>query len=103
MTEQSFVTIRRGGLYFTSAIYERYFGGLENVVFLRDGGCLLVIPIRHQAAGGYVIKRRNAAGDRTVHAADFFRDNGLEDSVDKTLSATWSEDRAALVLQDAFA
>ncbi len=103
MSEQCIVTIRRGGLYFTSAIYERYFGSLENVVFLRDGACLLVLPVRHQAGGGYVIKLRNAARDRAVHAADFFRDNGVEDSAEMTLPAIWSEDRAALVVDAVFA
>ena len=42
------------------------------------------------------------AGDRTVMAADFFRDNGIEDAVEMTLPATWSEDRAALIVSQAF-
>lgn len=96
------VTVRRGALYFTRAIYEQFFGALDNVVLLRDGADLIVLPVRHQASGGYVIKMRSAAGDRAVMAADFFRDNGIEDAVEMTLPATWSDERAALVVRHAF-
>ena len=78
--------MRRGALHFTREVYERFFAGLDNVVLLRDGADLLVLPVRHQAAGGYVIKLRNAAGDRMVNAADFFRDNGIEDDIEMTLA-----------------
>ena len=103
MTDTCLLTIRRGALYFTRDVYDRFFLGLENVVVLRDGDDLVVLPVRQPAAGGYVIKLRTAAGDRTVHAADFFRDNGLDDSVELILPATWSESRAALVAYAAFA
>lgn len=103
MTDSCLLTIRRGTLYFTRDVYERYFNGLDNVVLLRDGGDLIVLPVRQQSAGGYVIKLRTAAGDRAVQSADFFRDNGVEDDVEMTLPAQWSEDRAALVASHAFA
>lgn len=102
MSETCVVTVRRGALHFTRQVYESFFGGLDNVVLLRDGADLLVLPVRHQASGGYVIKLRNAAGDRTVNAADFFRDNGIEDEIDMTLPARWHPDRAALVAASAF-
>jgi hypothetical protein len=96
------VTVRRGALHFTRETYERFFNSLENVVLLRDGTNLVVLPVRHQAAGGYVIKVRTGAGDRTVMAADFFRENGIEDAVEMTLPATWSEERAALIVDRVF-
>ncbi len=102
MSNACVLTIRRGALYFTRDIYERFFNGLDNVVMLRDGNDLIVLPVRHQFAGGYVIKLRTAAGDRTVQAADFFRDHGIEDKIEMTLPANWSEDRAALVVPGAF-
>ncbi len=103
MSDTCILTIRRGALYFARDVYERYFNGLNNVVLLRDGNDLIVLPVRQQSAGGYVIKLRNAAGDRTVHAADFFRDNGIEDQIEMTLPSKWSAERAALVTPDAFA
>ena len=102
MSNTCVLTIRRGALYFTRDVYERFFIGLDNVIMLRDGGDLIVLPVRHQSAGGYVIKLRTAAGDRTVQAADFFRDQGIEDEVEMTLPAIWSEDRAALIASGAF-
>jgi len=98
----SLVTLRRGALHFTRETYERYFDTLDNVVLLRDGRDLVVLPVRHRASGGYVIKLRTGAGDRTVMAADFFRDNGIEDEVDMTLPAAWSEERAGLLIRSLF-
>jgi hypothetical protein len=100
--------LRRGRLFIGRADHERHFAGLECVVLLRDGDALLVLPVRHPAAGGYLLKIRNAAGDRVVDAADFFRAHGLEDGDggddgdDRTLPAVWDEARAALVCASAF-
>ena len=102
MSHACLITVRRGGLHFSRETYERFFNTLDNVILLRDGCDLLVLPVRHQASGGYVIKLRTGAGDRTVAAADFFRDNGIEDSVEMTLPAAWSDERAALVAANAF-
>ncbi len=102
MSKICVVTVRRGALHFTREIYERFFSTLDNVILLRDGSDLMVLPVRHQASGGYVIKLRTRAGDRIVTAADFFRDNGIEDSIEMTLPATWSDERAALVVRNAF-
>ncbi|MEQ1715781.1 MAG: hypothetical protein ABL907_07320 [Hyphomicrobium sp.] len=102
MSDTCLVTVRRGALYFTRDVYERFFNTLDNVILLRDGNDLVVLPVRNQSAGGYVIKLRTAAGDRTVQAADFFRDQGIEDQMEMTLPATWSDERAALVAASAF-
>lgn len=102
MTGGCVLVVRRGALHLTRQVYERFFDRLDNVVLLRDGGDLVVLPVRHQAAGGYVIKLRTGAGDRSITAADFFRDNGVEDDVQLTLSAVWDDDRAALIAAGAF-
>ena len=102
MTAAPLLTIRRAALHFSADTYERYFAGLSSLVVLRDGANLLVLPVRLGAGGGYVIKVRNGAGDRTVDAADFFRDNGIDDAVSLTLPAQWHEDRAALVVPNVF-
>jgi hypothetical protein len=102
MTNGCVLVVRRGALHLTRQVYERFFDGLDNVVLLRDGGDLVVLPVRHQAAGGYVIKLRSGAGDRAVAAQDFFRDNGVDDDIQLTLSAEWDEARAALIAAGAF-
>lgn len=102
MNEPVFLTIRRGALHFTRETYERFFDTLDNVVLLRDGDDLIVLPVRHRAAGGYVIKVRTGAGDRAVAAADFFRDNGIEDSIEMTLPAVWDDNSAALIAPQTF-
>lgn len=96
------VTIRRGSLYLGRAAYDRYFAGLETVVLLRRERDLVVLPVRFAAAGGYLLKLRNGAGDRVVMAADFFRSNGIEDYEERQLAAQWSTDHAGLVVAGAF-
>jgi hydrogenase maturation protease len=96
------VVVKRGSVYLTREICERYFGNLETVVLLRRENDLLIMPVRHVAAGGYLLKLRNGAGDRVVNAADFFRLNGLDDAVELHLLAFWCAERAGLVVEHAF-
>lgn len=98
MPQQCLVGLRRGALHFSRDVYERFFNALDNVVLLRDGQDLMILPVRQASAGGYVIKLRTAAGDRTVQGADFFREHGVGDDVEMTLPAEWSDERAALVV-----
>ena len=102
MSDSCLLTVRRGALYFTREVYERFFNTLENVILLRDGNDLVVLPVRNPFAGGYVIKLRTAAGDRAVQAADFFRDHGIDDQIEMTVPATWNDERAALVAVSVF-
>jgi hydrogenase maturation protease len=96
------VLVKRGSLYLAREICERYFGNLETVILLRRDNDLLVMPVRHAAAGGYLLKLRNGAGDRVVNAVDFFRLNGIDDAVELNLLAFWCAERAGLVIEHAF-
>jgi hypothetical protein len=91
------LTLRRGALYLPRAVIDRYFAGVAAVVVLDDGADLLVLPVRHAAAGGYVLKVRNAAGDRVVDAPDLLRAHRL-DEIELQVSACWDERRAGLLL-----
>jgi hypothetical protein len=97
------LTVRRGVLHFTREAYERCFPTVQAVVLVRDGRDLLVLPVRHAAAGGYLVKLRNAAGDRAVDAADFLRGNGVEDSDERRLEGVWNEAAACLTAPAFFA
>ncbi len=61
-------------------VYDRYFTGLETVILLRRGQDLCILPVKHAAAGGYLLKLRNKVGDRVVHAPDFFREHGIDEN-----------------------
>jgi hypothetical protein len=96
------LTVRRGGLYLARETYECHFAGRDAVVLLRRGDDLVVLPVHHAAAGGYLLKQRNHHGDRVVHAADFFRRHGIEDSAELQLTASWNSAAAGLVADGAF-
>ena len=98
----SLAEIRRGGLYLSREICDRYFAGLETVILLRRERDLLVMSVRHAAAGGYLLKRRNGAGDRLVFAPDFFREHGLGDEERREIPLGWEAGLAALVAKDFF-
>ena len=95
------VSIRRGGLYLQHDVCDRYFPAIEGVVLLRREADLFILPVRHAASGGYLLKRRNAAGDRVVQAPDFFREQGLGDE-ELSRTGQWDEAHAALIISDLF-
>ena len=108
------VLLDRGAIHIARALYERHFAGVEAVALLRCDDDLLILPVRHHAGGGYLLKRKNAAGDRVVIAVDFFRtfaDAGgmpsrgpvADEMPMRRMAATWSDERAALVVPDVFA
>jgi len=102
MTLPATITLKRGALYLTQATCDRYFAGLETVILLRRDRDLCILPVRHAAAGGYLLKLRNRAGDRVVYAPDFFREYGIDENIGLELSVAWSAERGALVSADTF-
>jgi hypothetical protein len=94
--EPTTLTVKRGSLYISRAVYDRYFAGVEAVILLARGEDLLVLPVRHAAAGGYLLKLRNSAGDRVVKAGDFFQAHGIGDDAELTLTVVWDRDIAGL-------
>lgn len=95
------LVIRRGALYLSAAACERHFAGIDAVALLRGDRDLIILPVRHAAAGGYLLKRRNARGDRVVLAPEFFRACGFDDDAEVALEARWDDRAAALVVTDA--
>jgi len=98
MTEQepATVTVKRGSLYISRALYDRYFAGVEAVILLGRGHDLRILPVRHAAAGGYLLKLRNSAGDRVVQAGDFFQAHGIGDEDELSIPVAWDGSVAGL-------
>jgi hypothetical protein len=97
------VTIARGSIHLPAEIYERHFAGLEGIILQRRNDDLLIMPVRHALAGGYLIKRRNARGDRIVSSMDFFRSQGMDDDVEIKRTTQWDETLAGLRARNVFA
>ena len=102
MSEGAKITVTRGSLYLSWQDYERYFRGRQAVILLRRACDLLILPVSHAAAGGYLLKMRNAAGDRVVAAGGFFRDQGFADNSIHQITAIWSGEQGGLVATNAF-
>jgi hypothetical protein len=102
MSAGAIVRLKRGSLYFSREVYDRYFPRLETIILLRRSDDLVILPVRHAAAGGYVLKLRNSAGDRVVHAPDFFRENGVADEIEAELAVFWSTESAGLLATKVF-
>ena len=98
MPDDPFVILERGALQVPHEICGRYFAGLETVILLRRDVGLLILPVMHAAAGGYLLKMRNTNGDRVIHAADFFRDQGFADIDRHVFAVHWRSDLAGLAL-----
>jgi hypothetical protein len=96
------IGLRQRRLYIAREIYETYFAGGSTVILLRKERDLLVLPVRYAASGGYVLKIRNAAGDRVVDAGDFFRDHGLDDGAEWEGTFSWCETSGGLRLYEVF-
>ncbi len=102
MTGEATVTVKRGGLYLSREVYDRFFPGIETVILLRRDDDLLILPVRHAAAGGYLLKLRNAAGDRVVQAADFLQAQGIGEATEISLPVVWNAEFAGLCARAAF-
>ena len=96
------IRLRQRRLYFPRATYETYFAGGSTVILLRKDRDLLVLPVRHAASGGYMLKIRNQAGDRVIDVGDFFRDQGLGDGAEWEGTHSWSETSGGLQLYEVF-
>lgn len=92
------LTIGRGNIYISYFVYQKYFAGIETIALLPRGDSFLILPVFSQASGGRILKIRNARGDRAVHAADFLRERGIDDTQELQCSLHWDDSAAALVV-----
>ena len=90
------VDVVEGRILLPADLAAAYFAEVEAVVVLIDPDRISVLPVRHMAAGGCLLKQRNMAGDRVAAAPDVFRHVGLGAWQGKGLPALWSEADGAL-------
>lgn len=92
------VALRDGAIYLPAALCAACFDGVTAVVVQISQGQVTILPVRHAASGGCLLKIRNAAGDRVAFAPDVFEANGLRHWQAEALPARWSAERAALII-----
>lgn len=93
------VDIRDGSVYLPATIADRYFDGVDCVALLIRDGALMMLPLHQAAAGGCLLKVRNAARDRVVSAPDLFEAQGLGGWRASDLSAIWSAEQQGLLIE----
>lgn len=96
------IIIKSGTVYLSCDVYTRFFDRLDSVILLRRTDDLCVLPVRQTASGGYLLKVRNRAGDRVIHAPDFFRQNGFPEHSRTEFTAEWSSTHGGLIVARAF-
>lgn len=93
------VKINNGYIYLDAEICERYFPSVETVALLKTSEVeLLVMPLKNQAAGGLLLKRKNSRGDRVIAAMDFLRNLEIEDYSNILCDCRWDSEAQGLVL-----
>jgi hypothetical protein len=88
-----------GNLYLSLELCQRFLPGIESVALIRRDNRVLIVPLTRESGGGLLLKYRNSRGDRVIQAQEFFRTNGLRESLDlRRLAIQWDPSAAALVL-----
>lgn len=90
------IQVRNGSVYMDRDTVATYLPGVDAVIVLIREGQLQILPVRQMAAGGCLLKVRNAAGDRVVNAPDVFAEHGLSEWRDDAIEAVWSSSLGAL-------
>jgi hypothetical protein len=92
----AWIGVRDGSVYLPAAVVATYFRGIDTVVVMIRGSRLMILPVHQATAGGCLLKRRNAAGDRVAQARDAFLDRGLSHLSIPELPAWWVSAEGAL-------
>ncbi len=95
--------ITRDHLYIEAASYDCHLARVGSVALLRENDDLLILPVHGKDAGGFYVKQINARGDRAVHAADFLRLNGVDETIEHRVAAAWTERISGFYVRDFFA
>ena len=93
--------LRNGRLHLTAEVYERQLHSCAAVALLARERDWLLFPLL-SGAGGLTVKLRNPRGDRVIESQEFFRAQGIEDSIQaRPLRLLPAPEQAAFVISPA--
>lgn len=94
------VRVAHGSFYLARELCDRYLPAITCLATIVRDGQVFLMPLLGPAAGGSLMKFRNARGDRVVHADEFLRSLGIGvDAPEQWVEVRWVTDMAALVLE----
>ncbi len=92
--------IARGSFYLPRELCDLYLPGIEAIAPLCREGQVYLLPLLGTAAGGLLMKLRNAHGDRVVHALEFLRSINLDaDTPERLVPVRWVSALGGLLLE----
>ncbi|MEJ2345899.1 MAG: hypothetical protein P8076_08445 [Gammaproteobacteria bacterium] len=91
------ICLRGGSLYLQAAVCARHFPGIHAVALWRDDRRAYLIPLATAGTGGYLLKIRNARGDRVIHCPEFIEGLQLALDAEVVRPLRWDVERHALV------
>jgi len=95
------IRISRGSIYLDRDLYDSCLSGVSAVAAVVREGRVYLLPLRSPAAGGLLLKVRNARGDRVVHADEFLHTLGISSiAPERWVAVRWMPDMAGLLLED---
>lgn len=97
---RQYITLDGGSIRITAAIYEQYFAPAQSCIILIDKYIISIMPVHNAANGGYLLKQKNALGDRIVTAPCLLDFCQMADilSPSNANSCTWDSSKQALNL-----
>ena len=87
--------LKDGYLFIPAPAYRDTMAGLQAVAVLWRSPCLHLIPLHPGTIGGFLLKRRDLAGDRVVDLRLFLRDHELAENFEGVLSFMWIPEQGA--------
>jgi hypothetical protein len=95
------IRISRGSIYLDRDLVDACLSGVTAVATVVREGRAYLLPLRGPAAGGLLLKVRNARGDRVVHADEFLNSLGISSiASERWVPVRWMPDMAGLLLED---
>jgi hypothetical protein len=94
------VRIIRGSIHLDRDLCAAYLQDVTALAAVVQDGKAYLLPLRGPAAGGLLLKVRNARGDRVVHADEFLLTLGIPPTApERQLAVRWEANMAGLLLE----
>ena len=90
--------IARGSVYLDREVCDLYLPGVASITMINRDGRAYLLPL-HGSDSGWLLKMRNARGDRVVHALQFLFMLGLDADTEMQVPVRWDSGMAGLLLE----